>query len=79
MYSMAENIGTIRQKLQAAAISELPALFLEYEMDSRAGVQAEIAKAKKRILAYEKEVARTEALKRYLHIHFAELFGDFLN
>ena len=62
---MAENIGAIRQKLQAAAIAELPALFLEYEMDPRAGVQAEIAKAKKRILAYEKEVARTEALKRY--------------
>ena len=62
---MAENIGTIRQKLQAAAISELPVLFSEYETDPRAGVQAEIAKAKKRILAYEKEVARTEALKRY--------------
>ena len=62
---MAENIGVIRQKLQAAAISELPVLFSEYETDSRAGVQAEIAKAKKRIFAYEKEVARTEALKRY--------------
>ncbi|MDE7231735.1 MAG: ribonuclease HII [Lachnospiraceae bacterium] len=62
---MAENIVTIRQKLQPAAISELPVLFTEYETYPRAGVQTEIAKAKKRILAYEKEVARTEALKRY--------------
>ena len=65
MDSMAENIGTIKKKLQAAAISELPVLFLEYETDPRAGVQAEITKAKKRILAYEEEVARTKALKRY--------------
>ena len=65
MDSMAENIGTIKKKLQAAAISELPVLFLEYETDPRAGVQAEITKVKKRILAYEKEVARTKALKRY--------------
>ncbi len=62
---MAENISIIREKLQAAAITELPALFLAYEQDGRAGVKAEITKAKKRLLAYEKEIERTEALKRY--------------
>lgn len=51
---MAEKIGIIRGKLQAADISELPVLLSVYETDERAGVQAEIARAKKRIAAYEK-------------------------
>lgn len=62
---MAENISTIREKLQAAAIGELPVLLSAYESDERAGVQAEITKAKKRIQAYENEIKRTETLKRY--------------
>ncbi len=61
---MAETIGAIRQKLQAAAIGELPVLLSEYEGDERAGVQAEIARAKKRIAGYEKEIERTESLKQ---------------
>lgn len=62
---MAENIGTIRQKLQAATLSELPVLLSAYEKDERAGVQAALIQAQKRLLAYEKEVRRTEALKCY--------------
>ena len=62
---MAEKISIIREKLQAAAVTELPVLLSAYEPDERAGVQAEIARAKKRLLAYEKEIERTEALKRY--------------
>ena len=62
---MAENISIIREKLQAAAITELPVLFSAYEKDERAGVQAEITKAKKRILSYEKELKRTRELMRY--------------
>ena len=62
---MAENISIIREKLQAAAITELPVLFSEYETDERAGVQAEINKAKKRVLSYEKELNRTRELMRY--------------
>ena len=62
---MAEKIGIIRGKLQAADISELPVLLSVYETDERAGVQAEIARAKKRIAAYEKEVKRTQALQQY--------------
>ena len=60
---MAENISIIREKLQAAAVEELPVLFSAYESDARAGVQAEIARAKKRILSHEKEVKRTRKKK----------------
>ena len=62
---MAESIGNIKEKFQAAAIGELPALFLQYEQDERAGVQAIVEKGKKRLSAYEKEVARCETLKKY--------------
>lgn len=62
---MAEKISVIREKLQAAAVTELPVLFSAYESDERAGVQAEIAKAKKQLLLYEKELKRTEELKCY--------------
>ena len=62
---MAESIGDIRAKIQAATIEELPALFLQYEQDERAGVRAAVEKGRKRLSAYEKEVARSEALKKY--------------
>ena len=62
---MAEDMKTIRQKLQAATMEELPVLFLQYEMDPRTGVHKEIEKARRRIAAYEKELARMEELKKY--------------
>lgn len=62
---MAEDIKAIRQKLQAATMEELPVLLCAYETDSRAGVQKELERARKRILDYEKELARTEKLKSY--------------
>lgn len=62
---MAEGIREIREKIQAATIEELPVLFMQYEQDERAGVQAIVEKGRKRLLAYEKEVARSEALKKY--------------
>ncbi len=62
---MAEDSKTIRQKLQAATIEELPVLFQQYETDQRAGVRKEIDRARKRVLEYEKELARTEALWQY--------------
>ena len=62
---MGENIKEITEKIQAAAIEELPVLFMQYEADGRAGVRAAIEKGRKRILAYEKEVARIDALHRY--------------
>ncbi len=62
---MAESIGTIKEKFQAAAIEELPALFVQYEQDERAGVRAVVERAGKKLSAYEKEVARCENLKKY--------------
>lgn len=62
---MAEDSKTIRQKLQAATIEELPVLFQQYETDQRAGVRKEVDRARKRVLEYEKELARTEALWQY--------------
>ena len=62
---MAEAIGDIRAKIQAATVEELPALFLQYGQDERAGVRAAVEKGRKRLSAYEKEVARCESLKKY--------------
>ena len=62
---MAEAIGVIKARIQAAAMEELPALFIQYEQDERAGVRAAVEQGKKRLVAYEKEVARCEALKKY--------------
>lgn len=62
---MTETIGVIREKIQAAAIEELPALFIQYEQDGRAGVQTVLEQGRKRISAYEKEKARCEALWKY--------------
>lgn len=62
---MAEGIREIREKIQAAAIEELPVLFMQYEQDGRAGVRAAVEKGRKRLLSYEKELARCEALKHY--------------
>ncbi len=62
---MAETIGAIRARLQAAAPEELPALFLEYAQDDREGVRAAVERGRKRLAAWEKEKARCEALKKY--------------
>ena len=62
---MEEAVGTIRAKIQAASVSELPALFLQYEQDMRAGVRAAVSQGQKRLAAYAKEVARSEALQKY--------------
>lgn len=63
---MAEKkIGEIKAELQAAADKELPLFIQEYGTDERAGVQALVIKAKKRIETLEKEILRTEEMKRY--------------
>ena len=59
------KIGEIKAELQAAADKELPLFIQEYETDERNGVQALVTKAKKRIEALEKEMLRTEEMKRY--------------
>ena len=62
---MEQKINDIRNTLQAATIQELPVFISQYEMDRRAGVRNLVDKAKKQLLAYEKELARTEKMKKY--------------
>lgn len=60
-----KKIGEIKMELQAAAEQELPLFIQTYEADERTGVQALVVKAKKRLEALEKEIQRTEEMKRY--------------
>jgi len=62
---MEQSIQKIKEIFQAADMDMLPELLLEYESDSRAGVQNVLKSARKRIEALEKEIARTESLKEY--------------
>lgn len=62
---MDTKIGLIKEEFQAANISELPVFLKKYEADTRAGVQALLEKARKKIAAYEKELERTRGMKIY--------------
>lgn len=62
---MRENIREITEKLQAAAIEELPVLLIKYADDERAGVRSAVDKVRRRLLAYEMEVARSKELQKY--------------
>ena len=62
-----QSISAIREIFAAASETELPALYLEYEEDSRAGVQNLIQKSQKQEEALKKERERTEQMKIYEH------------
>ena len=62
-----QSISAIREIFAAASETELPALYLEYEEDSRAGVQNLIQKYQKQEGALKKERERTEQMKIYEH------------
>lgn len=62
---MEEKIQSVKQKLQAATLEELPVFIQQYTADERAGVQALVAKARKTLDAYQREVARTKAMMAY--------------
>ncbi len=62
---MVQSIKEIKDQLQAASLHELPAFVRNYSSDERDGVRKLVQSAVKRIEAYEKEIARTEQLKRY--------------
>lgn len=62
---MRENIREITEKLQAAAIEELPVLLIKYTDDERTGVRSAVDKGRRRLLAYEMEVARSKELQKY--------------
>lgn len=62
---MEQKINEIKKILQAASINELPAFIDKYSRDERAGVQALLAKAEKRMQDYQKELDRTKKMKEY--------------
>ena len=62
-----QSISAIREIFAAASETELPALYLEYEEDSRAGVQNLIQRYQKQEEALKKERERTEQMKIYEH------------
>ena len=60
-----KKIAGIKEELQAAEESMLPAFILKYEADQRAGVQKLVAQAKKCLQALQQERQRIEHLKVY--------------
>ncbi len=62
---MEEKIQSVKQKLQAATLEELPVFIQQYTSDERTGVKALVAKAQKTLDAYQREVARTKAMMAY--------------
>ncbi len=62
---MERRINDIKTVFQAAGIAKLPELVKEYEGDGRSGVQALVKNARRRLDAWEEELARTEKMKEY--------------
>lgn len=60
-----DKISVIETRFKQAAPQELPAFIQAYESDERASVQKKVEQARKKIAAYEKEIQRTEEMKRY--------------
>lgn len=60
-----KTIGEIKAELKAAEESMLPVFIENYKEDTRSGVQAAVAQAKKRIEKLEAERVRIEVLKKY--------------
>ena len=56
------KIQEIKDQFNSCSLEDLPRLMEAYSADERSGVQAEIARAKKRLEALEKEKERTRAL-----------------
>ena len=62
---MEKKIGDIKNELMAANESELPVFVECYARDERSGVKALVERARKRMEAYECELQRIEALRKY--------------
>ena len=60
-----EKIGEIKEKLAALGDGELASFIRQYGSDERSGVIKLVDTARKRCDRYEKELQRTEALKKY--------------
>lgn len=64
-----ESISQIRDRIKICPEGELAKLLAEYEADGRDGVQKLLATGKKRLAAYEKELARTEEMWHYERLY----------
>ena len=64
-----ESISQIRDRIKICPEEELVKLLAEYEADGRDGVQKLLATGKKRLAAYEKELARTEEMWHYERLY----------
>jgi len=62
---MSQSISEIKALLQAADNNGLPDFINTYGADERAGVISLVEKAKRQLAAYEKELLRTEKMKRF--------------
>ncbi len=69
---MSDSIAEIKKQLQAASLPGLPDFLKDhetfirtYETDERSGVKKLVEQAGKQIDAYEKELERTESMKRF--------------
>ena len=60
-----EKIGEIKEKLAALGDGDLASFIRQYGSDERSGVVKLVDIARKRCDRYEKELQRTEALKKY--------------
>ena len=60
-----EKIGEIKEKLAALGDGELASFIRQYSSDERSGVIKLVDTARKSCDRYEKELQRTEALKKY--------------
>ena len=61
----AEKIGDIKEQLKSITDSQLAQFIEAYGSDERGGVIKLVDSAKKRLDKYEKELIRTEGLKKY--------------
>lgn len=62
---MEEKIGTIKKRMQAASVKELPDFISTYERDVRTGVQTLVKQAEKKLSAYQNEVERIWKMSAY--------------
>ncbi len=74
---MEQKISEIKSMMQAADISGLSAFINTYGTDARPGIKALVEKARKKLDAFEKELARTEKMKEYekKYASFARICG----
>ena len=62
-----DKTSFIKEKLQAASYNELPSFISEYSSDERKAVMNLVESARKKMAAYEKELARLENMRVYEH------------